>query len=68
MTTTHITVWRDYLAEQLHQQYGITRRDARRQVTQWLGSLQEVPTAYQVPETPPGRDLRARPAARTARA
>jgi hypothetical protein len=70
MTPAHIAAWRDYLAEQLHQQCGIARRDARRQVTHWLGLLQQeaAPPAYEVAETPPVRDSHARPATRTARA
>ena len=55
MSPDHIAAWRDYLVEQLHQQYGIARRDAWRQVTHWLGSLQrQAHHAYQVPETPQG--------------
>jgi len=57
MKAAHISAWRDYLAEQLHQPQGTTKRDARRQVTRWLKSLQQaaaMPSSV-VPETPPQR-------------
>lgn len=70
MNPDHIAAWREYLAGQMHEQFGVGRQDARKAVTRWLQSLQgAAPEAYQVPEA--ARSVRTRPAvaqARSARA
>jgi len=64
-----MAAWRDYLAEELHQQHGTRKRDARREVTRWLRSLRQDAALppYVVPETPPPQYPCARPAVRMAR-
>lgn len=69
MNRDQITAWSDYLAAQMHVQYGIAMKEARTAVDGWLRSMEEwtaVP-AYRIPETKQirnqRRSSRARPAA-----
>jgi len=78
MNPDQIAAWRDYLAGQMHEQYGVERQEARKTVARWLRSMLArsiAPEAYQVPEAARVRNerrgLRVRPAAgrvRSARA
>jgi hypothetical protein len=73
MDPEYIAAWRDYLAGQMHEQYGVAMPDARQAVTRWLRMLQHgaAPQAYQVPEVArirnERRPLRTRAAAGRAR-
>ena len=73
MDPEYIAAWRDYLARQMHEQYGIAIHEARQAVTRWLRALQQevAPQAYRVPEAArirnERRPLRTTPAAGRAR-
>ena len=38
MTRDHIEAWRDYLAEQMHERFGVANDEAQKIVERWLRS------------------------------
>ena len=38
MTRDHIEAWRDYLAEQMHERFGVANHEAQKMVERWLRS------------------------------
>jgi hypothetical protein len=41
MNPNHIATWREYLAEQMQERYGVARQEAKKAVTEWLRSLSQ---------------------------
>ena len=41
MTRDRIEAWRDYLIEQMHEQYGVAKQEARKMVGRWLQSMEQ---------------------------
>jgi len=52
MTRAHIKAWRKYLAEQMHERFGVANEEAEKAVASWLRSMGCLPRSGRIHSLP----------------